>query len=94
VTERQLPGAVTVLTGATVVTMDASRRVLADGAVAFSDVVLSVGPTADVLAAHPDADVVDCAGRAVLPGFVNTHTHLFQTCSRAWVTTGCCRTGS
>lgn len=59
--------------------MDAPRRVLADGAVAFSDVVLSVGPTAEVLAAHPGADVVDCSGRVVLPGFVNTHTHLFQT---------------
>jgi 5-methylthioadenosine/S-adenosylhomocysteine deaminase len=70
---------VTVLSGATVITMDAARRVLADGAVAFTDSVLAVGPTAEVLAAHPDADVVDCAGRVVLPGFVNTHTHLFQT---------------
>ncbi|WP_448624448.1 amidohydrolase family protein [Geodermatophilus sp. URMC 64] len=70
---------VTVLSGATVITMDAARRVVADGAVAFTDSVLAVGPTAEVLAAHPDADVVDCAGRVVLPGFVNTHTHLFQT---------------
>lgn len=26
-------------------------------------------------AAEPDADVVDCAGRLVLPGFVDTHSH-------------------
>ena len=70
---------VTVLAGATVVTMDGDRRVLTDGAVAFTDRLLAVGPTADVLAAHPGAGVVDCAGRLVLPGFVNTHTHLFQT---------------
>src|SRR5690349_3288843 len=70
---------VTVLSGATVITMDADRRVLADGAVAFTDSVLAVGPTAGVLAAHPDAEIVDCAGRVVVPGFVNTHTHLFQT---------------
>src|SRR4051794_28429555 len=70
---------VTVLSGATVITMDGARRVLADGAVAFTDSILAVGPTAEVLAGHPDADVVDCAGRVVLPGFVNTHTHLFQT---------------
>src|SRR3712207_5546008 len=70
---------VTVLSGATVITMDGVRRVLADGAVAFTDSILAVGPTAEVLAGHPDADVVDCAGRMVLPGFVNTHTHLFQT---------------
>jgi len=70
---------VTVLAGATVVTMDGERRVLADGAVAFTDRLLSVGPSAEVITAHPGAEVVDCAGRLVLPGLVNTHTHLFQT---------------
>lgn len=74
-----LPGGVTVLSGATVITMDSARRVLADGAVAFTDSVLAVGTTTEVLTAYSDADVVDCAGRVVLPGFVNTHTHLFQT---------------
>jgi 5-methylthioadenosine/S-adenosylhomocysteine deaminase len=71
---------VIVLAGATVVTMDAERRVLPDGAVAFSDAgILAVGPTPEVLAASPGAEVVDCTGRLVTPGFVNTHTHLFQT---------------
>jgi 5-methylthioadenosine/S-adenosylhomocysteine deaminase len=73
--------ATTVLTGGTVVTMDGDRRVLTDGAVAFSGdgAITAVGPAAEVAAGHPGADVVDCAGRLVLPGFVNTHTHLFQT---------------
>jgi len=71
---------VTVLAGATVVTMDSARRVIDDGAVAFDEEgIRAVGPTAGVRSAFPDADVVDCAGRLVLPGFVNTHTHLFQT---------------
>jgi len=70
---------VTVLARATVVTMDPARRVLIDGAVAFSDRLLAVGPTSEVLAAYPGADVIDCADRLVLPGLINTHTHLFQT---------------
>jgi 5-methylthioadenosine/S-adenosylhomocysteine deaminase len=72
---------VTVLYGATVVTMDAERRVLTDGAVAFTDAgaIVAVGPSSSVRADFPDATEVDCAGQVVLPGFVNTHTHLFQT---------------
>ncbi|MGY1840264.1 MULTISPECIES: amidohydrolase family protein [unclassified Modestobacter] len=71
----------TVLAGATVVTMDPARRVLTDGAVAFTDagVIVAVGDTASVRADHPGATVVDCTGQLVVPGFVNTHTHLFQT---------------
>ena len=72
---------ITVLYGATVVTMDAERRVLTDGAVAFTDAgaIVAVGESPTVRADFPDAIHADCAGRVVLPGFVNTHTHLFQT---------------
>src|SRR6201747_1686752 len=62
--------------------MDPARRVLTDGAVAFSSTdgpILAVGPSALVREQHPDGEVVDCSGSVVLPGFVNTHTHLFQT---------------
>jgi 5-methylthioadenosine/S-adenosylhomocysteine deaminase len=61
--------------------MDPQRRVLIDGAVAFDDtgVIRAVGPSSSVRAAFPEAELVDCAGQLVLPGFVNTHTHLFQT---------------
>ena len=69
----------TVLSEATVITLDAERRVLTDGAIAFSDTILAVGPTSAVLAQYPDADVINCRGSVVVPGFVNTHTHLFQT---------------
>jgi 5-methylthioadenosine/S-adenosylhomocysteine deaminase len=69
----------TVLSEATVITLDAERRVLTDGAIAFSDTILAVGPTSAVLADYPDADVINCRGSVVVPGFVNTHTHLFQT---------------
>lgn len=31
-----------------------------------------------------DADVVDCTGRIVVPGFVNTHLHMFQTALRSY----------
>ncbi|MGE0296036.1 amidohydrolase family protein [Pseudonocardia sp.] len=75
------PG-VTLLAGGTVVTMDPARRVIDDGAVAFSSTsggLLAVGDTDRLRAAFPAAQVVDTTGQMVLPGLVNTHTHLFQT---------------
>lgn len=69
----------TLLTGATIVTMAPDRRVLHDAAIAFDDTILAVGPIDSVLTAHPGAEVVDCRGSVIVPGFVNTHSHLFQT---------------
>ncbi len=37
----------------------------------------SVAPNDELRAAHPDDDVVDGAGYALLPGFVNAHVHLY-----------------
>lgn len=39
----------------------------------------AVGPHSNLLAAHPDDDVVDAADKIVLPGFVNAHVHLYGT---------------
>lgn len=34
------------------------------------------------LLSHPEAEVIDCSGLIALPGFVNTHHHLYQTLFR------------
>ena len=44
--------------------------------------IVAVGPTPEVLAAHPAAERVDGRGRAVLPGLVNAHTHLSRVLAR------------
>jgi len=60
-----------------VITMDATRRVLTDGAVAISGGrILAVGPTDEVMAAHGSArQVIDARGKAVLPGLIDGHAH-------------------
>ncbi len=67
------------------VTMDAARRQIADGALFVRDnFIETVGTTAEVLAAHPLADqTIDARGMLVMPGMVNTHHHLYQTLTRA-----------
>jgi 8-oxoguanine deaminase len=67
------------------VTMDAQRRELRDGAlVTDGPAILWVGATADVPADLRAAagQVIDARGRIVLPGFVNTHHHFYQTLTR------------
>ncbi|MGH9272242.1 MAG: amidohydrolase family protein [Ilumatobacteraceae bacterium] len=60
-----------------VVTMDAERRVLVGGAVLVEgDVVAAVGASSELLAAHPDAEVLDARGCVVTPGMVNGHQHV------------------
>lgn len=64
------------------VTMDAARREIHDGAVLVRDnVIEQVGPTSEL---PETADrVIDARGMVVLPGLVNTHHHLYQTLTRA-----------
>lgn len=65
-----------------VVTMDASRREIADGAVFIrGNVIEQVGPSADL----PDTadEVIDASGHVVTPGLINTHHHMFQSLTRA-----------
>ncbi|MCT9114522.1 8-oxoguanine deaminase [Cupriavidus gilardii] len=72
------------------VTMDANRREIADGAlVAEGPAIQWVGATADLPAdwrARIDdgsAQVLDMRGHVVLPGLINTHHHMYQSLTRA-----------
>ena len=70
------------LTNGSVITVDDERRVHEPGAVAIrGDRILAVGTPTD-LDGYRSARVIDCAGKAVLPGFVDTHTHMFQSLGR------------
>lgn len=69
--------------GGTVVTMDGAFRIIEDGAVAIrADRIVAVGPTAALAARYQARATVDAAGRIVLPGLVNTHTHVPMTLFR------------
>ena len=63
--------------GGEVVTMDPVRRVLSGGTVAVAGgVIVAVGRTGELRAAHPEAVVIDATGCVVTPGLVNAHQHL------------------
>jgi 5-methylthioadenosine/S-adenosylhomocysteine deaminase len=74
------------ITDATVVTCDDDRRVIERGAVAIvGDRIAAVGDTAALEQAYPDCARMSVRGLAVLPGFINAHTHTVLTALRGTV---------
>jgi len=64
------------ITGATVLTLNPDRDLVDDGAVAIAgDRIAAVGTSAELHQRFPEYDVMDATGKAVLPGFINSHTH-------------------
>ena len=71
------------VTGGTVVTMDGSRRILEDGAVAVKgDEIIAVAARAELENKYHAATTIDAHGGLILPGFINGHTHVPMTLFR------------
>lgn len=71
------------IVGGTVVTMDPLRRVIEGGAVAVRNgEILAVGDARQVTSSFSAKRVIDASGKVVIPGLVNTHTHIPMTLFR------------
>ena len=71
------------LKNAWVVSMDEAYHLYPKGAVAVrGSTIAAVGEETEVLKAFAAKEVVDCGGRALLPGLVNAHTHVPMTLLR------------
>lgn len=57
--------------------MDGQRRVIENGAVAIrGSNIVAVGPRADIQRSYRARRTLNAAGKAVIPGLINTHTHV------------------
>jgi 5-methylthioadenosine/S-adenosylhomocysteine deaminase len=64
------------ITGGAVITMDAQRHVLDDGAIAVrADSIVAVGPRAALETKYSAAKIINARGMLVMPGLINGHTH-------------------
>jgi 8-oxoguanine deaminase len=65
-----------------VVTMDDARREIKNASVLVEgNRIKAVGPSQDL--PQTADEVIDVSGHVVMPGFINTHHHMFQTLTRA-----------
>ena len=71
------------LSAGTVVTMDAQRRVLTDGAVAIEgEKIVAVGARLELERAFKGARRLHRPGAILMPGLINTHTHIAMSLMR------------
>lgn len=72
-----------ILINGLVVTMDAQNSIVEDGGIAIKNgEVVAVGPSADIENTFTADRIIPAAGRLVMPGLVNTHTHAAMTLFR------------
>jgi 5-methylthioadenosine/S-adenosylhomocysteine deaminase len=72
-----------IIKGGTVLTMRPGAEPVPNGAVAIHQgKIVAVGPAPEILERCPAAQVLDAGDAILLPGFVNTHTHLAMSLMR------------
>ena len=65
------------IAGGTVLTMDGDRHVFRPGAVAVrGNEIVAVGPESEIVAIYHAAETITCKDQVIMPGLVNTHTHV------------------
>ena len=72
-----------IIRGGTIVTMDSQRRVIEKGGVAIKDGrIVAVDDSADIDRQYAAREVINAAGKVVIPGLINGHTHVPMTLFR------------
>ena len=72
-----------ILIHGTIVTMDATRRVLPDSAIAVQgDSIVAIDSTQKIESMYGSAKVIDARGALILPGLINAHTHMSMSLFR------------
>lgn len=71
---------------AVIVTMDPTRRIFLDGSVLIDgERIAQVGRASEVRPPRAPERVIDGRGHLMLPGFIDTHVHLFEHLSRGLI---------
>jgi cytosine/adenosine deaminase-related metal-dependent hydrolase len=68
-----------ILKNATILTMNARREIVEHGAVAVvGKKIAAVGKSREIVDRYPAEQCIDCNGKLLMPGLIDTHVHLAQ----------------
>ena len=72
-----------IISGGTVVTMNNEKRVITNGAVAVDkDKIVAVDKASEIARLFSSKQTINADGKVVIPGLINTHTHIPMTLFR------------
>lgn len=72
-----------------VVTLEEDNRILWNATVVTDgELIAAVGTSPGMKQQFPDAEVVDCSGKIILPGFICAHHHFYSTMARGMAIPG------
>ncbi|MEO8073293.1 MAG: amidohydrolase [Acidobacteriota bacterium] len=72
-----------IISGGTVVTMDAAKRLITNGAIAVDkDKIVAVDTSGEIARLFSSKQTINADGKVVIPGLINTHTHIPMTLFR------------
>jgi putative selenium metabolism protein SsnA len=66
-----------------VITRDETQPYISNGCVAIRDnLIVEIGSTGEIKCKYPGSVFMDVGSRVIMPGLINTHTHLYSTFAR------------
>jgi cytosine/adenosine deaminase-related metal-dependent hydrolase len=76
----------TLIVGAMIVTMDATRRIITDGAIAITgDRISAIGKRADIAPLVAAKETIDGRRFVITPGFINGHIHATESLVKGYI---------
>lgn len=78
-----------ILKNGRVITQDKDRPYIEDGAVVIEgNKIIAVDTTENILAKYKEEDIIDVDGKVIMPGFINTHHHIYSAFARGMALSG------
>lgn len=78
-----------ILKNGRVITQDKDRPYIEDGAVVIEgNKIIAVDTTENILAKYKEEDIIDVDGKVIMPGFINTHHHIYSAFARGMTSSG------
>ena len=72
-----------IITNGQILTIDKEGKIINNGAIAIDkDIIIAIGNSDEILQKYTSGQIIDAQGKIVMPGFVNSHTHLAMTVFR------------